>query len=98
MYGYKVFNKGLTGNYGNTYELNKNYFYEGNIKFKHSGFHFCEHLEDTLRYYNSFESDIEICLIKAFGTIVTYNDEYYGYYDMHSSSNFIILKVYLEKK
>ncbi len=98
MYGYKAFNKGLTDNYGNIYELNKNYFYDGNIKFKQSGFHFCENLEDVLRYYNSFERDIEICLIKAFGNIVTYNDEYYGYYNMHSSSNFMILKVLSRKE
>lgn len=93
MYGYKAFNKGLIDNYGNVYELNKKYLYEGKIKFKQSGFHFCKNMEDVLRYYNSFERDIEICLIKAEDVIEDYDDDYYGYYDMHSSSSFIILKV-----
>ncbi len=93
IFGFKAFNKGLIDNYGNKYEVLKHYHFSGDVKFQKGGFHFCENIEDVLRYYTSFEKDIEICFVKGYGIISSFEDDYYGYYNMYASSDFKILKV-----
>ena len=93
-YGYKCFNKDLTNRYGNKFEIGKIYEKGENIKFGNDGhgFHFCKNLEDTLRYFPANEEEIAICYVRGFGNINTYEDEYYGYYDMYVSQKIEIIK------
>lgn len=90
--GYKAYNN-MNDRFNNSYEIGKEYYIEGPIKFKERGFHFCKNLEDVFRYYNGFDENTVICEVEGFGEIDTYNDEYYGYYDMYASSNIKIIKV-----
>ena len=41
MKGYKVLLKGLINRYGYTYELNKKYVLNGELKWRKNCFHFC---------------------------------------------------------
>lgn len=98
--GYKCFNKNLINNYNKTYEIGKKYEVSGEVKFGNNGngFHFCKNLEDTLRYFDSFNEDIDICKVIGSGDIKQYDDEYYGYYDMYVSSVIVILKKLTRKE
>lgn len=90
--GYKCFNKNLICNF-NSFQMKEKCIYttNENIKFRQHGFHFCIRLEDTLRFFGDIENEKEICMIKAFGDIYWYNDEYNGYYDMGCTN-----KIYIE--
>lgn len=83
---YKCFNKGLINKYGYVYKLDTIYHVDKEIKFGNNGhgFHMCERLEDTLRYFNAMEIEPDICLVSGFGKYALYEDEYYGYYDMYA--------------
>ena len=85
IHGYKAFNKGLTNRYGKEFEVGETYEISGPLKFGNNGngFHFCERLEDTLRYFPAMEEEIEIACVTALGNIEEYEDNYYGYYDMY---------------
>ena len=98
LLGYKSFKENLSDNFGNQYELNKIYTYKGEIKFGKSGFHFCTNLEDTLRYFNSFNEKVEIALIKGFKNIHYGEDTYNDFYDMYATSDMEILKVLSRKE
>ncbi len=95
MNGYKSFNKGLTNRYGMHFEVGKTYHIDNTIKFGNNGngFHFCTNLEDTLRYYDAMNNNIDICLVNGYGRLVKIDDEYNGYYDMYASEYISILKV-----
>ena len=82
---YKAFNKGLTNRYGKEFKVGETYTISGPLKFGNdgNGFHFCERLEDTLRYFSAMEEEIEIACVTALGNIEEYEDNYYGYYDMY---------------
>jgi len=82
--GYKCFNEGLITRYNDKLEVGKVYHADGAIKFNKSGFHMCLNLEDTLRYFDAFKSEINIANVTGFGNIFEYNDEYNGFYDMYS--------------
>ena len=84
----------MTNRYGKTLEVGKAYSTNGEAKFGNdgNGFHFCKNLEDTLRYFDAFNNEVNICYVRGFGDIATYEDEYNGYYDMYSSTNIEILK------
>lgn len=92
--GYKCFNKDMTNRYGNKFEIGHTYSVSGEIKFGNSGngFHFCTNFEDCFRYFSTFDEEISLCLVKGYGNISCYNDEYYGFYDMFCSSNIEIIK------
>lgn len=92
--GYKSFNKDLINSYGIKFEVGKIYIAQGAIKFglHGNGFHMCERMEDTLRYFDALNSEICICRVKGSGEIVDYYDEYYGYYDMYAVQKLEILK------
>lgn len=96
---FKCFNKCLINRYGSKFELNKEYHIDGKISFGSigNGYHSCKYPEDTLRYFDAFNDEIEICNAIIYGEIALYNDEYYGFYDMYSSSHIILLNI-LERK
>ena len=90
--GYKSFTYPMTNRYGLLFEVGKTYQANGPIKFKTNGFHFCERMEDTLRYFDNFKYDIDTCEVIGMGNIDEYYDDYYGYYDMYSASIITIVK------
>lgn len=92
--GYKAFNKGLTNRYGRKFEIGKQYSLDGKISFgnKGNGFHFCKNIEDTLRYFDGVDEEIEIAEVIGSGEIVTNEDEYNGFYDMYSAQRIKINK------
>ena len=92
--GYKAFDKGLINRYGTKFEVGKIYIAEGAVKFGNqgNGFHLCKNMEDTFRYFDAMESEIDICKVKGSGDAIEYYDEYYGYYDMFAVSELEILK------
>ena len=90
--GYKCFDKGLINKYGKKFSVGKIYIIPGTIKFGINGFHLCKRIEDTFRYFECFENEIDVCLVKGSGEIIESYDDYYGYYDMYSVQNLEILK------
>ncbi len=93
MKGYKVLNKGLINRYGFKYELNKKYKLDGTLKWKENGFHFCTYPEDTLRYIDAFNEEIDLTEVEGSGELQLYEDDYYGYYDMYASEEIIINRI-----
>lgn len=92
--GYKCFDEGLINRYGKKFSVGKIYFEPGFIKFGTlgNGFHMCKNIEDTFRYFDCIDKNVDICLVKGSGDFVEYSDEYYGYYDMYSVQKLEILK------
>lgn len=81
--GYKCFNKDLINSYGKKFSLGKIYVANGNLKFGMNGFHMCKNIEDTFRYFDTSNKDIQVCKVIGSGNIIQYNDEYNGYYDLY---------------
>ena len=69
MIGYKAFNKDLTCR-GFQYEIGKTYSIKGLPILCQTGFHFCNNIADTYRYYPMLDNT-RICKIEAIGEIVT---------------------------
>ena len=69
MIGYKAFNKDLNCR-GFQYEIGKTYSIEGLPILCEKGFHFCENIADTYRYY-PMSDNTRICKVEAIGEIVT---------------------------
>lgn len=92
--GYKCFNSDLTNNYGLKFEIGKSYSVIGDIKYgvDGNGFHMCERLEDTLRYFGIMNSNISVCEVIGNGEVVSFSDEYNGYYDMYSVRNIKLVR------
>jgi len=95
IYGYKCFKKGLINNYGFKFEVDKTYHVSDNIVFgiNGNGFHMCERLEDTLRFFDTFSYDVDICVVNGFGECIKRDDEYNDYYNMYACEN-----IYIKKK
>ena len=95
LHGYKAFNKGLTNRYGREFKEGETYTIEGPLKFGNdgNGFHFCERLEDTLRYFPAMEEEIDIAEVTALGDLEEAVDHYYGYYDMYCTNKIRIDRV-----
>ena len=93
--GYKCFNKGLVNRYGILFEVGKTYHADGEILFGNdgNGFHVCKNLEDTLRYFDAMNGEVDIALVRCYGKYAQYEDEYNGYYDMYAFEYMTILKV-----
>lgn len=93
--GYKCFNKGLTNRYGKKFELMHLYHADGEIKFGNNGngFHICKNLEDTLRYFDAMNEEVDICYVECFGNCDKRDDEYYGYYDMYAVEYLFLTKL-----
>ena len=92
--GYKAFNKDRTNRYGQEFLEDTHYHVDGNISFGNNGngFHFCKRMEDTFRYFDAMNGNIEVASVVGSGDIVEFDDEYYGYYDMYAASD-----LYLER-
>lgn len=84
--GYKCFNIDMTNRYGYQFEVGKVYRTFGDIEFgiNGNGFHMCKNLVDVFRFYDTSNNDFVVCEVIGSGKIVTYDDEYNGYYDMYS--------------
>lgn len=99
MKGYKAFYKGLINKNGFRFEEKKTYSADGEVKYgpKGNGFHFCERLEDTLRYFCD-EEDVEFAEVTALGEFVEYHDHYNGFYNMYSTNKLRIDRVLSRKE
>ena len=91
--GYKCFNSGLVNQYGVKFYPKVIYHADGEIKFQQNGFHMCKKLEDTLRYFDSFNNSIEIANVIGFGRSHEYDDEYNEFFDMYATEYMIIRHV-----
>lgn len=91
--GFKAFNKGLITRYGDCFEIGRTYCVEGPIIYAKNGFHFCKRPEDTLRYVDGFNNDIEIARVVGSGDVVSSFDDYYAYYDLYASSLIDVVSV-----
>lgn len=69
MIGYKAFYKDLTCR-GFQYEIGKTYSMKDSPILCQNGFHFCENIADTYRYYPMVEGT-RICKVEAIGEIAT---------------------------
>jgi len=74
--GYKAYYKGLINQFGEKHEIGHIYTTE-EVAYEKSGFYFCPYLEDTLRFYNGLEEEIDIALVEGFGQIREFYDDYY---------------------
>ena len=87
--GYKAFNKNHTNRHNKLFEEGKIYTTKGKIEFgvnSMHGYHFCKRLEDTLRYVPAMEEEISVAEVTGLGEVVEWEDTYYDYYDMYSTS------------
>ena len=99
VYGYKCFNGDMSNRYGKKFIVGKRYKVDGNIKFgvNGNGFHMCKNIVDVFRYYDTGNDDFMLCEVIGSGKIVSYDDEYNGYYDMYSAQNITIDRI-IERK
>ena len=60
LLGFKCFNKGLVNNYNKSFRINEIYHINNKINYgiNGNGFHMCTNLEDTLRYYDTFNKNV----------------------------------------
>ena len=91
-FGYKCFNFDMTNRYGDQMMVGEFHSKSCEIKFGSSGFHFCENMEDTFRYFDAFNEQVSVCFVRGYGKIDEYEDDYNGYYDMYSSENIEIIR------
>ena len=92
--GFKAFNGNMSNNYNKVFYEGKDYYVDGEIKFglKGNGYHFAKRIEDTFRYINDKEN-ISIAKVYSNGEVLSFDDEYYGYYDLYVSNHIHIEKV-----
>ena len=95
FHGYKCFNEGLINRYGDAFHLHTEYHCNGMIRFGNdgNGFHVCERLEDTLRYFDAMNQKIDMTEVHCYGKRDEYEDDYYGYYDMYAYEYMMIDKI-----
>ncbi len=98
IHGFKCFNKGLITRYGDHMEIGKKYVSNEKPVFQHNGFHMCERLEDTLRYFDAFEGEVDICKVIGYPPFHEYFDDYYGYYDMYSCQKIELTELLTRKQ
>ena len=94
VYGYKCFQKGLINRYGVNFKVGETYHSGGNIIFgvDGNGYHMCERLEDTLRFFDAFNEEVDICSVIGMGECVKRDDEYNDYYDMYVCEKMYVIK------
>ena len=98
IHGFKCFKKGLETRYGQKMELNKIYTFEGSPIFRSSGYHMCENMEDTFRYFDCFEEEVDVCKVIGYPEYQKYEDEYYGFYDMYSCQGIELVEKLIRKQ
>lgn len=91
--GYKCFYKGLVTHFSDTLELNRVYYSSQDVKFFKGGFHLCTNLEDTFRYFDTFNNEVDVAEVHGYGKTSKYDDEYNGFYDMYAVEFIKITKV-----
>lgn len=95
MRGFKLLDEGYINEYGHVYEFNKKYHLNGDLRWNYNGFHFCTHIEDTLRYRNKEKGTFVIVEVLASGDIVdgsSVENDYYGYESGYASSEIEIVR------
>lgn len=92
--GYKCFNKGLVNNYGKQFKVGAIYHTNGDVSFGNNGngFHMCERLQDTLKFFDTFNNEVDICEVIGYGKCVKRDDEFYDFFDMYCCENIKIVK------
>lgn len=94
--GYKCFNADLTNSHGFQFEVGKSYSTFGEVKpgvTGRHGYHMCMNIEDTFRYFGGINnSSVAVCLVIGSGDIVSFSDDYYGYYDMYAVEKIQIVR------
>lgn len=96
MKGYKLLDIGLINEYGFKYEIDKIYTLNGELKWNYNGFHFCTHIEDTLRYRDKEKGTFEIVEIESLGNLVdgsNIENDYYGYETGYATDIFKIIRI-----
>lgn len=96
MTGYKLLDIGLINEYGFKYEIDKIYTLNGELKWNYNGFHFCTHIEDTLRYRDKEKGTFEIVELESLGNIVdgsNIENDYYGYETGYATNIFKITRI-----
>lgn len=90
--GYKAFNKDLTNRYGKHFNAGRLYEVDGPVKFGNegNGFHMCTTLADVFRYVDAINDEVKVAKVIGSGEMVSYNDEYEGYYDMYACSKMYV--------
>ncbi len=91
--GYKCFNKGLLTQYGDKLEVGKTYTATGKILFGKNGYHFCKRVEDTFRYFDTFNNEVDVTKVIGSGFIDESFDDYNEYYDLYASEKIRILEI-----
>ena len=91
--GFKCFYSGLVNAFGNKLELDKKYICNEPVKFKSNGYHICTNLEDTLRFFDGVNKQVDICEVIGYPEYVKYDDEYYGYYDMYACQGLLLKRI-----
>ena len=91
--GYKALKNGLMTFDGIQLQIGKVYVAKGIIKYGKNGYHMCKNLEDTLRYVDGINEEINICKVIGFGEIHSYEDEYNGYYDNYVCEKMILTEL-----
>ena len=89
--GFKAFNKGLITRQEDKLELEKLYELDTEPVFMSRGYHMCEYLEDTLRYFDC--DSIEICNAIGYPEYVEYYDDYTGSGIMYSCQKLLLTHV-----
>ena len=96
MKGYKLLDDNMVNQYGYKYELGKMYYLNGDLVWSKNGFHFCTHVEDTLRYAKD-KNGFTITEVEGFGNIICgdeYGDNaYYDFTGLYASDIFIINRI-----
>ncbi|MCI6107558.1 MAG: hypothetical protein PUE33_03770 [bacterium] len=87
--GFKAFNKNMENQYGIKFEEGKIYTIPEHIILtkgtKGTGFHYTPNLEDTLRYVDGMIEEIKIASVTASKEIISFDDEYNGYFDISAA-------------
>ena len=74
--------------------VGKHFHLDGKIKFHERGYHFCKRIEDTFRYSGGINNpNIIIAEVEASNIIDEGSDEYFGYYDMYSTSDLYVKRI-----
>lgn len=84
--GYKAFNKNATNRYGISFIEGQTYRFFGRISFGNNGngLHLCTTLADVFRYVDAIDDEVLVASVTGRGQMVSFNDEYFGYYDMYA--------------
>ena len=92
--GYKaVYKNGVDGT-GKKFEVGKKYHCDGKISFGSdgSGIHFCERMEDSLRFVDGMKREVTILEVVGSGTVLKDYDSVHDYDDMYLVSDLEVKK------